>query len=61
MYEDALRDLLSVWLFEAYKPQSWQNEEERLRWLSFGYLRRTAGEARSDQDLEGIQGSTFRG
>ncbi len=50
-YEDALCDLLTVWLFEAYRPESWQSEEEKSRWLSFGYLNRTAveGEARSDQ------------
>lgn len=38
IYEDALRDLLSVWLFEAYRRQSWQSEEQRLRWLDFAYL-----------------------
>ena len=38
MYEDALRDLLSVWLSEAYKPQSWQSEEQRLCWLSFQHF-----------------------
>ena len=44
VYEEALRDLLGLWLFEAYKPESWQSEEERLRWLSFGYLHHIAGE-----------------
>ena len=50
-YEDALRDLLSAWLFEACRTESWQSEEERTRWLSFGCLNYDAvkGEARSDQ------------
>lgn len=56
-YEDALRDLLSVWLFEAYRPESWQCEGERLRWLSFGYLNYTTveEEVRFDQTLEEAQ------
>lgn len=32
-YQDGLRDLLSVWLFEACRPESWQSEEERLGWF----------------------------
>lgn len=57
IYEDSLRDLLSVWLSEAYRPQSWQSEERRLRWLSFGYSDRVVdrGEASSDHDFEGVQ------
>lgn len=53
-YEDALRDLLRVWLFEAYRPESWQCEEDRLRWLSFGYLGYFAVEEEvpSDQNFE---------
>ena len=52
--EDALRDLLTVWLFEAYKPQSWQSEAERLRWLSFGFLDAgTFEEAQPGQISEG--------
>ena len=56
-YEESLRDLLSVWLFEAYKPESWHTEEERFRWLSFGYLNHAAveEEARSDQVVEESQ------
>ena len=44
IYEGALRDLLSVWLFEAYTPHTWKSEEQRLRWLSFGYLDHGADE-----------------
>ncbi|KAF6237604.1 hypothetical protein HO173_004494 [Letharia columbiana] len=55
--EDALRVLLSVWLFEAYRPDSWPSEEERLRWLSSGYLDHAASEeeARSNQFAEDAQ------
>lgn len=57
-YEDALRDLLSVWLFEAYMPESWQSEEKRIRWFSFGYLDHAVGEneARSDQVFQEARG-----
>ena len=61
VYEDALRDLLTVWLFEAYRPQSWQSEAERLRWLSFGYLGTEAFEedkAHPGQISEGAQSSS---
>ena len=59
-YENSLRDLLSVWLSEAYRPQSWQSEELRLRWLSFGYSDRVVdkGEASSKQVLEGAQSTS---
>lgn len=67
-FEGALRDLLSVWLFEAYRSESWQCEEERLRWLSFAYLnyRAVEEEIRSGETLEaqdssvewGFMGST---
>ena len=56
VYEDALRDLLSLWLFEAYRPQSWESEERRLRWLSFGYIAHGVGEEKAfGQVLEEAQ------
>ena len=62
-YEDAVRDLLSVWLFEAYRTENWQCEEERLRWLSLGYLNNAAVEDEdySDQVVEEAQGSSRYG
>ena len=59
VYEDALRDLLSLWLFEAYRPQSWENEERRLRWLSFGYIGYGVREEEAfDQVFEEAQGAS---
>ena len=59
VYEDALRDLLTVWLFEAYRPQSWPSEAERRRWLSFGDLEIGAlREAQRGQIFEGAQSSS---
>lgn len=59
-YEESLRDLLSVWLFEAYRPESWESEEKRLAWLSFGHLNHAASgeEARSDPVVEEAQDSS---
>ena len=37
-YESALCDLMSAWLFEAYRMDSWRCEEERRRWLCLSYL-----------------------
>lgn len=59
-YQEALRDLLSVWLFEAYRLETWQSEKERLRWLPFEYLDHAAvrEEVRSDQVVGKAQDSS---
>lgn len=57
-YEDALHDLLSVWLFEASRPESWLSQKEGLSWISIEHLNQAAiEEARSDKAVEEAQDS----